>query len=87
MPYHTGIRLLCVAQNPANGFPARLLGHGLAAEDVGDDVGRVGKFGQPGSPGNSEPGVTSWLGLFSGYAISAPISPEGTHQTRFRSTP
>ena len=25
MPYHTGIRLLCVAQNPANGFPARLL--------------------------------------------------------------
>ena len=24
-PYHTGIRL-CVAQNPANGFPARLLG-------------------------------------------------------------
>ena len=26
MPYHTGIRLLCVAQNPANGFPARLLG-------------------------------------------------------------
>ena len=29
MPYHTGIRLLCVAQNPANGFPARLLGYGL----------------------------------------------------------
>ena len=25
MPYQTGIRLLCVAQNPANGFPARLL--------------------------------------------------------------
>ena len=25
MQYHTGIRLLCVAQNPANGFPARLL--------------------------------------------------------------
>ena len=24
-PYHTGIRLLSVAQNPANGFPARLL--------------------------------------------------------------
>ena len=24
--YQTGIRLLCVAQNPANGFPARLLG-------------------------------------------------------------
>ena len=23
--YQTGIRLLCVAQNPANGFPARLL--------------------------------------------------------------
>ena len=26
------------------------LGHGLAAEDVGDDIGRVGKFGQPSSP-------------------------------------
>ena len=25
MLYQTGIRLLCVAQNPANGFPARLL--------------------------------------------------------------
>ena len=25
MPYQTGIRLLCVAQNPANGFPARPL--------------------------------------------------------------
>ena len=25
MPYQTGIRLLCVTQNPANGFPARLL--------------------------------------------------------------
>ena len=26
MPYKTGIRLLGVARNPANGFPARLLG-------------------------------------------------------------
>ena len=26
MSYQTGIRLFCVAQNPANGFPARLLG-------------------------------------------------------------
>ena len=26
MPYKTGIRLLSVARNPANGFPARLLG-------------------------------------------------------------
>ena len=25
MSYQTGIRLFCVAQNPANGFPARLL--------------------------------------------------------------
>ena len=31
MPYKTGIRLLGVARNPANGFPARLLG---ALEDV-----------------------------------------------------
>ena len=29
---------------------AVILGHGLAAEDVGDDIGRVGKFGQPSSP-------------------------------------
>ena len=28
MPYKTGIRLLGVARNPANGFPARLLGPG-----------------------------------------------------------
>ena len=28
MPYRTVIRLLGVARNPANGFPARLLGHG-----------------------------------------------------------
>ena len=27
MPYKTGIRLLGVARNPANGFPARLLDH------------------------------------------------------------
>ena len=27
MPYKTGIRLLGVARNPANGFPARLLGY------------------------------------------------------------
>ena len=26
MPYKTGLRLLGVARNPANGFPARLLG-------------------------------------------------------------
>ena len=39
MPYHTGIRLLCVAQNPANGFPARLLGLGLAACQRGMSVG------------------------------------------------
>ena len=26
MPYKTGIRLLALARNPANGFPARLLG-------------------------------------------------------------
>ena len=26
MPYKTGIRLLGIARNPANGFPARLLG-------------------------------------------------------------
>ena len=26
MPHKTGIRLIGVAQNPANGFPARLLG-------------------------------------------------------------
>ena len=31
MSYQTGIRLFCVAQNPANGFPARLLGTGLSA--------------------------------------------------------
>ncbi len=29
MPYKTGIRLLGVARNPANGFPARLLGSGF----------------------------------------------------------
>ena len=30
MPYKTGIRLLGVARNPANGFPARLLGMTVA---------------------------------------------------------
>ena len=34
MPYHTGIRLLCVAQNPANGFPARLLDYRLNASTL-----------------------------------------------------
>ena len=34
MPYHTGIRLLCVAQNPANGFPARLLDGGIPSFPV-----------------------------------------------------
>ena len=36
MPYKTGLRLLGVARNPANGFPARLLAHQLfeAAERV-----------------------------------------------------
>ena len=33
MPYKTGIRLLGVARNPANGFPARLLGRYLKEED------------------------------------------------------
>ena len=46
MPYQTGIRLPCGSQNPANGFPARLLG----------PVPRAGVFCQnvhqapPGSP-------------------------------------
>ena len=31
MPYKTGIRLLGVARNPANGFPARLLGSACIA--------------------------------------------------------
>ena len=30
MPYKTGIRLIGVARNPANGFPARLLGLSMA---------------------------------------------------------
>ena len=32
MLYQTGIRLLCIAQNPANGFPARLLGSRAAGD-------------------------------------------------------
>ena len=37
MPYKTGIRLLGVARNPANGFPARLLGgHCLSFGAVGN---------------------------------------------------
>ena len=32
MPHKTGIRLIGVAQNPANGFPARLLGASLFLE-------------------------------------------------------
>ena len=34
MPYKTGLRLLGVARNPANGFPARLLGRHQWREDV-----------------------------------------------------
>ena len=41
MLYQTGIRLLCVAQNPANGFPARL----LASKDNLSALGQGG--GQP----------------------------------------
>ena len=37
MPYKTGLRLLGVARNPANGFPARLLGEGYIGHS-----GRVG---------------------------------------------
>ena len=37
MPYKTGLRLLGVARNPANGFPARLLGEGFTGHS-----GRVG---------------------------------------------
>ena len=37
MPYKTVIRLLGVARNPANGFPARLLGDGFTGHS-----GRVG---------------------------------------------
>ena len=33
MPYKTGIRLLSVARNPANGFPARPLAEQQAALD------------------------------------------------------
>ena len=35
--YQTGIRLICVAQNPANGFPARLLDIHVV-DDRGDTV-------------------------------------------------
>ena len=37
MSYPTGIRLFCVAQNPANGFPARLLGTTPPPKSAGDE--------------------------------------------------
>ena len=39
MSYKTVIRLLWVVRNPANDFPARLLGLGLAACQRGMSVG------------------------------------------------
>ena len=60
MSYQTGIRLFCVAQNPANGFPARLLGVGLVVLDepgafdiVGGEMMADALFsgqGKPNSP-------------------------------------
>ena len=38
MPYKTGIRLLGVARNPANGFPARLLGERARPRDLYDVI-------------------------------------------------
>ena len=42
MPYKTGIRLLGVARNPANGFPARLLGAGPRISWAESLMGRGG---------------------------------------------
>ena len=50
MPYHTGIRLLCVAQNPANGFPARLLGYPYGSKFIHP----LGFAGEPWNLGGGE---------------------------------
>ena len=44
MPYKTGIRLLGVARNPANGFPARLLGRFEGREAIREFFQRASKI-------------------------------------------
>ena len=56
MPFKTGIRLLGVARNPANGFPARLLVGPLVSmppEELG------GRAGVAVPPGGRAPNVTA----------------------------
>ena len=73
MPYQTGIRLLCVAQNPANGFPARLLVvHPLPPGDANIDcVNPPWPLGPGWSPVDvgTISGVTAGTGLTGGGTL------------------
>ena len=56
MPYKTGLRLLGVARNPANGFPARLLGAATRGWAISGLVGQRGAL--------SGDGLETWLQVF-----------------------
>ena len=74
MPYKTVIRLIDVARNPANGFPARLLGHLKAVWVTGDDA-----FGMSTSSrdGLAVLGISCVLDVQAGFTVWRP-EPEWT---------